>query len=296
MITHFKDYLYEWKTENMRDFEIGNDRFISVQCYKATLINTQSIPEFIRWALDEAHFAYILTNRLNTDKVETLHAELRQAGGDRRNVTVADVMHAIPQIALAKQSLKAVSVKGANVDPNVAPDPDLSSRAGYAQRLASAPKLPSRPRHIPSAPPLPPPFKPQYFFGRVCRRLDSEALLTPQEIETRTQKAKDDKVFKDSKAFFKAEFAFESQGQLKIYEMKDKKLKEVKVLVITLGVDGDAFFNGVTPTVPIGSPRVLLLHCKHSTANQRPYVYFFLKLQPTAIDAFKDALSVLLTQ
>lgn len=252
-----------------------------------TMINTESIPEFIRWALDEAKFQYVLTNRLNTDSVETLHAELRQAGGDRRNVSVADVMNAIPTLALAKQSLKSVSIRGANVNPSVAEDTELSTTAGYARQLSQAPKLPSRARPGPSAPA----FKAQYFFGRVCRILTCKTEFSEQYLEAEITRAKDLKAFDKSKAIYKAEFAFDCLGEMKVYQLNDKKNKEAKVLQMTLGDDGDASIKIISPAAPIGPPRVFILHCVQTMACVEPFVYVFIKLQPIQIEGFKLALS-----
>lgn len=147
-----QDYLRDWYAEVRGDY----GSFLSQQTYSALMTNTTSIPAFIKWAL-EAGIPKVLTSRLQTDDVESANAELRQVGGDRRNPTVAEAFAAIPQVNLAKQCQKLIQHRGSNVDPALLTDPELTSEAAYARRLAALPALPARPEGR-KAQPQPQPF------------------------------------------------------------------------------------------------------------------------------------------
>lgn len=223
----FQDYLYYWHTENWRQYGIGNyDNFLSSQCYKATMQNTAAIPAFIRWALG-AGYAYVLTGILETDDVEAVNAQLRQAGGDRRNPSVQGVLDAIPILNLTKQTQKLIRLpRGANVDPSHLADPALSSQAVLARRLADPTPLPTRP--APSAPL----FAPSFFIGRFYSFQDFEGIPSNEELSAAFAPVLDKTTRKrQNKSGFLAELFFTTATQLVISrtgEVKKGKVVEKK--------------------------------------------------------------------
>jgi hypothetical protein len=275
----FQDYLYAWHEENWKEFGIGEYKnFLSSQCYKAAMMNTASIPAFIRWALDTG-YDYVLTGILQTDDVESVNAEIRQAGGDRRNPTVQEALNAIPQINLAKQSMKLISLpRGTNVDPQLLADPALASNMAWAKRLASAPAIAARPTtSIAARAAMPKPFQQKFFYGKICASFDKAYIYPADELKSAEAQIQSKKFKKKE---LKVEICIPSPDKLQVYKIDDRKGKEKKTLDFELGKDK-------IMAVAAGSPgsRIVFMEIKLSQASPMPLRCFAFKFKPNQAKA-----------
>jgi hypothetical protein len=271
----FQDYLYAWHEENWKEYGIGEYKnFLSSQCYKAAMMNTASIPAFIRWALDTG-YDYVLTGILQTDDVESVNAEIRQAGGDRRNPTVQEALNAIPQINLAKQSMKLISLpRGTNVDPQLLADPALASNMAWAKRLASAPAIAARPTtSIAARAALPKPFQQKFFYGKHVTSCDLDHVFSVQELKQQLEPSILAKKFKRTQ--FNVELVISTPEELAIFKLDGKGLTE-KTLQGRLA-------KASIVSVPPGSPNSSLVFVQFSKgqASAKPISCIAFKLKPS---------------
>jgi hypothetical protein len=240
--------------------------------------NTASIPAFVRWAL-AAGYDYVLTGILETDDVEAANAELRQAGGDRRNPSFQSVIEAIPQINLAKQSMRLIALpKGTNVDPQLQLDPSLSTDADWARRLASAPAIQARPTTSAAARrSAPTPFQQLFYYGKICASFDKDHVYSVDELKDAEAQIQAKKFKKQE---VKVEISIASPDELCIYKLDDRKGKEKKSLDFKLT-------KAQIQAVASGSrdSRLVFLEINLSLATARPIRCYAFKIKPTPAKA-----------
>lgn len=283
-----QDWFFAWKEENSRRYSLTDySHFISGQSFNMVMMNTTSVPAFIRWGLGVG-FRYILTAVLSTDDVEALHAELRQARGSKQNPSVSDVFSTLPQSALAKQALKAVSLpKGTNIDPRLLADPTLSQSSAYAQRLVSVPTLPSRPRpqsmeesaarSVAKAP-----FEPKTFYGRMLGIVPHSHQMSASELKPHETNVTSKQELKTS---WDAELCLLSPDRLSVYKLVAKEGKESRSL--SFQVNRERFVGLERGS----SERYRVLIVSSAEATSHPFHHIFFKLSAGTGDDFSKAIS-----